>query len=482
MTRGTITDDVLGRSRRYEPTRKPIIVKWDEDPSSLDPELKKLRHVMIRNTMDNREYCFWSDSISQSFSYITAATIIGSGLRINCKNKKALEIINGWCREINVNKKGIEDYITSTWIDEIVHGGSYWRIELTKEHPYGVDIQRLDPKSIKKKKDPKYGWVKIIQEVADYKSYRSKASFYARAGLYNELDQIGTWNYRTREIHIPDEPDVLLRTSFFIQPPIASALHYITYKRYILYFMRKFSQKFWTPFILFLVGDPKTNYYPENPEEMQEQIDDVADVVPKIVNFGGLVLPGNVRTEELGKNAANSSDFYVKVLDSLDKQIMLAMYGSMGLRDPSGSDLSTSRGVREGWYQFIQGIRRRYKVGLENFFVRCLLPVNGITLKLSELDIEFPPLKVEASEEYMRAVQAGRATGMFKDRNEIRKAGQTIWNWLEELPENPKVNFEEPMPTGGGAFGGGGQSSTTRRSLAQGTRQKTSANNSTTTV
>lgn len=481
MARNMITDNIMGLSRKYDPTRKPIIVKYGEDPSALDPDLKKLRHVMVRNTQDNREYCFWSDSISQSFAYITAATILGSGLRITCKNQKALDIINGWNREININRKGIEDWVTSTWIDEIVHGHSYWRIELTREHPYGVDIQRLDPKTITKKKDPKYGWVKFIQQVADYKSYRSKASFYARAGLYNDLDQIGTYSWRTRAIHIQDEPDVLLRTGFFIQPPIASALHYITYKRYILYFMRKFSQKFWTPFILFLVGDPRTNYYPENPEDMQEQIDDVAEVVPKIVNFGGLVLPGNVRTEELGKNTARASDFYVRVLEALDKQIMWAMYGSMGLRDSSGNELSTQRGVMEGWYQFIQGIRRKYKVALENFYVRCLLPANNVKIQLADLDVGFPPLKVEASEEYMRAVQLGRATGMFKDRNELRKAGQTVWNWLEELPENPKVDFQIPVQTSS-PMGGAGTAPSTRRSLAQGTKQANKTTASTTTV
>lgn len=476
-----ITDNILGyNGRKFLPSRKPILVEYEIDPSSLDPDLKKLRHVMVRSDNDTREYCFWSDSISQSFAYITAATIVGSGLRINCKNKKALKIINGWNREINVNRKTIEDYITSTWIDEIVHAGSFWRVDYPDEHPFGVDIQRLDPKTIVEKKDPKYGWVKFVQQVPDYKSYRSKKAFYANASL---LDNLKTASWRRREIHIPDEPGSLLRTSFFIQPPISSALHFIMYKRYILYFMRKFSQKYWTPFVLFLVGDPRTNYYPENPEQMQEQIDDISEVIPKIVNFGGLALPGNVRVEELGKNTGRAAEFYVRVIQELDRQIMYAMYGSMGLREAVGRQLSTQRGVMEGWYQFIQGIRRRYKVILENFYVKTLLPENGINIDISEIDVSFPPLKIEASEEYMRAVQLGRATGMFKDRNELRRAGQVVWNWLEELKENPEIDFEMPTPpSSSGLFGGGKLAPTTRRSLAQGTRQKNATANSTTTV
>ena len=155
-----ITDDILGRSRKFNPSRKPIIKRFSEDPSKLDPELKRLRHVMIKNTPDHREYCFWTDSISQTFTYMTAATILGSGLRVRSKNKQAKEIIDGFNREINVNRKSIEDYVTSSWIDEIVHGESFWRIELNKDMTYGVDLQRIDPKTLIEVKDMKYAWKK----------------------------------------------------------------------------------------------------------------------------------------------------------------------------------------------------------------------------------------------------------------------------------------------------------------------------------
>jgi len=466
-----ITDNILGKRREYDPTRKPILVEYKDDPSRLDPELKRLKHVMIKDTADNREHCFWSDSISQTFTIMTANMFTGTGLRIRTTSQRATDIINEWNEEINVNRKTIEDYYLRSWIDEIIHAGSYWRAEFNKEVPTNIDIQRIDPKTLTIKKDRKYGWEKLIQTVPNYKSYRTKASFYARAQLYDkDFDETEVHSYyRQKEIHIPDEPDVLLRTNMFIKPPISSALHYITYKRYILYFMRKYSQKFWTPFILFLVGDPKTNYYPDNDEDMQDQIDDIAEVAPNMVNFGSLVIPGNVRAEELGKQSARSSEIYVTYMDALDKQIALALYGSMGLREGRGTELSTQRGVKETTMQFIEGIRRRYQKGLEKFYVKCLLPANGIKLSLNDVEIEYPQLKFEASEEYMRAVQLGRATGMFIDRNELRKAGKVVWNWLEQVPENEnkKINFEIPIQTGGGAsiFGGS-------RSQAQTTRQK----------
>lgn len=462
----TITEDILGRKRKFEPTRKPIIFKWEEDPSMLDPELKKLKHVMIKDTPDNREYCFWTDSLSQSFTYITAATIIGEGLKIRCDKPEAKTLIEDFNNEINVNRKSIEDYITSSWIDEMVHANSYWRIDLNKDYTYGVDLQRLDPKTIIKIRDPKYGWLMLQQQVGNYKAHRSKASFYRRA---TQFDNIATkYPYKNIKIDIPDEPDVILRTSFFVKPPIGSALHWITYKRYIAYFMRKYSQKFWTPFILFLVGDPMTNYYPEDDDIMQQQINDVAEQAPNMTNYGGLVLPGNVRAVELGKGGAKSSEIYVTYLEAMDKQIMYSIFASMGMRDSSGNEVSTQRGLRELYYQFLQGMRRRYKISMENFYSRCLCKQNGITITPRDLDIEFSPLKFEASEEVMRAIDLGRRTGMFLDRNELRKAGQQAFNWLEPVSEadNKKIDFQLPLQTSMSATGFGGSST------AQKTQQK----------
>jgi hypothetical protein len=480
-----ITDDILGQKRKFNPSRKPMLVEWKEDPSKLDPELKKLKHVMVHDTEDNREFCFWTSSIAQTFTIMMANQFTGTGLRVRSSQKKYRDIVKEWNEEINVNRKTIEDYYLRSWIDEIVHAGSYWRTEFNKDVPTNIDIQRIDPKTITIKKDRKYGWEKLIQTVPNYKSYRSKASFYARARLYDkDFDEVEPHTYyRQKEIHIPDEPDVVIRTNIFIRPPIGTALHYITYKRYILYFMRKYSQKFWTPFILYLIGDPKTNYYPDNDDDMQEQIDDVAEVAPNMVNFGSLILPGNVRAEELGKQGAKSSEIYVKYMDALDKQTAIALYNSMGLIESSGNELSTQRGVKETRMQFIEGIRRRYKMKLERFYLKCLLPANGIKASPGDIDLEYPPLKFEASEEYMRAVELGRKTGMFLDRNELRKAGQTVWDWLEAVAEkdNAKINFQIPIQTSAGLGGAGGAGNSTR-STAQKTRQKVKPVASTTHV
>jgi hypothetical protein len=405
--------------------------------------MKKLKYVMINpDNVDNREFCFWNSSTARSATTITAATIVGDGLRVRCANEEARKIISGFNKEININGKSIEDYFDSSFIDEIVHAGSFWRVDNFKDLPYKIDIQRLDPKTLTKIKDPKYGYTKYIQTVANYKSYRSKKEFYRKAGRFDNL-MITSYPKLGKEIHIQDEPSVLLRTSFFIKPPISPVVQYIGYKKFILYFMRKYSQRLWAPFLLLLAGDPKTNYYYDDPQDMQDAIDDLSEIIPEMVSFGGAAMPGNTVVHEIGKGSAKNSETFVKYIEALDKQIMLGIFSSMGLREASGTELATSRQLREGYNQFLLGLRRRYATRLTRFYTKALLPAHGIKLSMEDIEIDYSPLKTDSAAETMQAVQIGVDTGMFKDRNEVRKAGQILYPWLEQLigVENNKLAF-----------------------------------------
>jgi len=438
-----MTDNIYGSKikREHEPTRYPVLKEYPWDYKNLDPELKRLRYVMINPSADNREYAFWNDSISQSFSIMTSSLIMGDGLKINCTNYAAKQLIKEFNENINVNGLSIDDYVARTWNDQLVHANDFWRILIDKDYATKVDIQRLDPKTITLKRDNHRGWTKLIQRVPNYKSYNSKKQFYRKAELTDDL--LLTYNGRMKEIHIPDEPDVILRNTFFMNPPINTALHYIIYKRFILYFMRKYSQRLWTPLMFFLIGDPTTNYYPQDPEDMQRRIDDMGDVVEELTSFSCAALQGDTKIVEAGQNSARSSAVFVDYINMLDKQIMMAEFGSMGLRDASGSELATSRTLKEIYLQFIGGIRRKYKARLENFYTKCLCKANGIKLSPIDIEIEFSPLKFEATREYMQGVDLAVKSGVFKDRNEVRKAAQVLWGWLDELDgkQNTKIQF-----------------------------------------
>jgi len=444
---------------------KPVLVKYDsEEYFDLDPVLKQLKKAMVKDTEANREFAFWNDSISVSYTEITSAVIIGDGIKVRSEKKPQLKIIEDFNKSINVNGNNIEDWMREVWYDEIMHGKSFWRILIDDKYENKVDIQRVDPKTLVEIRDPKEGWTAFIQQVPDYKTFRSKINFYRKVKTQKILDYkkiyytISDRPIGYVHITIPDEPKVLLKTKFFLQPPISTALHFIIHKRWTVYFMRKFAQKHWSPFILAMVGDPKTNFYPDTIEEMENQVAEVAKILPRIANWGGVALPGNVTVKALEAGSSKSADIYKDAIDILDKQIMMSIFSSMALRNASGSEMATNRSLLESFYTFIEGMRRKYIDALNDFYIKCLLPSNGYNNeKLEDYEIEFGTLRKVGWLEIAQAIERLNVSGAFKDDNELRRASSLILPYLKPLSkdQNKKREYinpnEQQTPFGGGS-------------------------------
>ncbi len=442
-----ITKNEDGKPKRaFRATRKPIILKIDEEFYDLDSVLKQMKHAMIKNTAPNREFAFYNDSISQTMVEITSAVINGTGPHVSVdrrhQKKYALNVIEDWNMEINVNGRTVEDYMRSVWFDEIVHADSYHRINIDRKlYENRVDVQRIDPKTITKVKDPKYGWRALIQSVPNYKAYRSEAQFYKRVlrdKIYiSPLKTTGNRGNRYRyDITIPDKPNVVLRTSYFIRPPVASILQFITGKRWTFYFMRKFAQKHWAPFLVALVGDPNTNFYPDEPEAMDEAVAYVQKILPKISNWGGVALPGIINLKTLDTQSAKSAQIYRDAIELYNKEIMWGLYASMAQRDASGNEQSTQRGILDAFYNFLETMRRRYANTLTRFYSKCLLPTWGIRdVKQKNISIEFDPLKRQGFLEVAQAIERLNNVGIFKDDNEARKAGSIVFAHIKALTD-----------------------------------------------
>ena len=449
-----ITKNENGKPKRaFSATRKPIILKIDEEYYDLDSVLKQMKNAMIKNTAPNREFAFYNDSMSQTMTEITSAVMIGTGphITINRKHQKkyALDVAEDWNMETNVNGRTVEDWMRAAWFDEIVHADSYHRIAIDRKlYENRVDIQRIDPKTITKVKDPKYGWRALIQTVPNYKAYRTEASFYknvVKDRIYlAPLQIMGTRGMRYKlDITIPDKPNVVLRTSYFIKAPIASILHFITGKRWTFYFMRKFAQKHWAPFLVALVGDPNTNFYPDEPEAMDEAVAYVQKILPKISNWGGVALPGIINLKTLDTQSAKSAQIYRDAIELYNKEIMWGLYASMAQRDASGNEQSTQRGILDAFYNFLETMRRKYANTLARFYSKCLFPVWGIRdVKIKDISVEFDPLKRSGYLEIAQAIERLNNAGIFKDDNEARKAGSIVFAHLKALTS------EENKPRG----------------------------------
>ena len=457
------------KNPEFLPSKKAIIAHLDNKDLTLDSDLQNLEKVMIKPTYRNLEEAFWNDSVAVSFTDITSAVVIGDGLRIRCEDKKALDVIKSWNRRINVKRQTIEDWMRDTWFDAIVYGKFFWRVDNRTQDYEDVDIQRLDPKSIEIREDPVMGYRIFIQHVGDFTYHRTKKSFYRNAGreydlrwysgvVYDEPGKVTygdknvrTYNTSEQQIRIPDEPWNIVYGNFFKKPPIANALHYIVYKRWILWFMRKYSQKHWAPFVIMKVGDPKTNTYPVEKHKMQAALDNGQAFIRQITNFGGVAVPGEIDFQTLETQTARSSEIYVLYVRELDKQIMYTIFGSMGQREASGSELATARELQEGWLRFVKAIRRWYELLLTNFYAYCLLPYhNMFGFEPQDIELDYSPLRFESTQELMSSIKIGAEVGLWKDVNEMRKAAQPIFGFLDELPqnENKKVELIAPVRTG----------------------------------
>jgi len=444
--------------QEFWPSKRAILATIGSDSFDLDQDLKELRKVMIKPTYKNLEEGFWNDSVAVSFTEITGSVIVGDGPRVRCdKRQEAIDIIKRWNRGINVKRQTVEDWIIETWYDSIVYSMFAWRTDRSIEYE-NVDIQRLDPKTIEVREDPVMGYRKFIQHVPKYNYHRTKKNFYRSAGKDNYLRYKSDWGrepgkitysdtlqseYEEQQIHLADEPNVILFGRFFKKPPIANALHYIVYKRWILWFMRKYSQKHWAPFVILSVGDPRSNVYPTDIHKMQAALDNGKQFIRQITNFGGVSIPGEMEMKTLETQTARSSEIYVIYIQELDKQIMYTIFGSMGMREARGSELATSRILQESWLRFIKGIRRKYELILTNFYAFCLLPYHGINdVSPHEIEIDWSPLRLETTLELMQSIQLGAMVGVWNDVNEMRKAAQSAFGFLDELPQNENKKVE----------------------------------------
>ena len=417
----------------------------------LDRDLQKIATTFPQETPSNVDYAFWKETTGQSTMYMVSAAIGGIGGPTSTIKKKSLakegeRIIRAFNRDINYRHQTIMDWIRDEWFDNIVHDtGSVWRIANYPDRKYKIDLGRIDPLSIiNTASHPETGAEIFIQQGERWtEKYDSVDSF------YKNYDPLKAPSTETVWIKIPNDPDIVLRVKHFHQAPAKAAMKYMVYKLWILYFMRKYSEKHWAPLVIGLIGEPG-KYIPQK-KEMKAIAQRLQTVFENIHEFSSVTLPGYVRVENLQANSSGKSgEIYIQAIDMLDKQIMLSLFASMAMRDASGNELSTQRGIKEMWELMIHGIRFEIAQKLAYFQSRVLLPANGINnVEPEDIEISWPPIMVEPIVDLTQAVVA-LATPEIITKKEARTMLRTQIRSLDEANDEGKI-YREPVNTFGGS-------------------------------
>lgn len=423
----------------------------------------------IPDTKNNRAILFWKDPVPVSFSSITAYTIIGNGMKIICddtaQREKVIDVITSFNNRINIGRQTIDDVFTRAISDNNIHAYSLWRLLYTDDSQVGIDMARVDPLTLDKGADDKKGWECYIQ-----KPYTKNGTYASENSFYNAMKNstLGTTSMISTNspmatmtnIIIPNNPEYVMEFEFYERPPISTVLDGLLYKQWILWYMKMYSDRYWSPFKVAYVGDPKT-IFPEDPTEMAKQIDDILMSLLHMRNFGSMATAGYNRIEELGKNSAASSEVYPGFINLLDKQTMYALSGSMGQRDASGNELAVSRILEQGWLRTNMGLRTRFNRAWTDFYINNLLPHNGITgITHQQLHLSFSPMEQISLADLMGAIEIGMKNAVFKDVNEPRSIMHEIWDNIanvdEELAKKMKAEFTElnKKPEPSEMFGG----------------------------
>jgi len=419
----------------------------------------------VPDTKQNRTVLYYRDPVPFSFSNIEAYTIHGNGMKPivddTAQRKKALEVVESFFSEMNAGRQTIDDAFTRSTIDNNLYATSVWRILYTSDSQVGIDLSRLDPLTFEKHTDDKKGTECYVQKPFKIDgTYASENAFYnAMKDSSSLLGTSGPLNMNGN-IVIPNKPEYVVEFEFYEHPPVSTILDGLLYKQWILWYMKMYSDRYWSPYKVGYVGDPKT-IFPNDPDVMANQQNDLLNAMLNMRTSGAMATAGYNHIEEYGKNSASSSEVYPTFIDHLDKQTMYALSGSMGQRDASGNELAVSRSIEDAWLRVNSGKRTRHKRIWTNFFLNQLFPENGIHLTHQQFHFSFSPMSQVNIVDLMNAIEKGQQECIFKDVNEPREWVREIYDNIgavdEATAKKLKDDFMElnKKPEPAPAFGGG---------------------------
>ena len=433
-------------------TERPDVNKGGggiRDPEGISRDISEIIKLLPDPTDNNNEIMFHLDNVAPTFVEMMAHIIIGDNINIKVpKKKEAEDRIREFCKSINVRGQTLKDAVKIWVIDNFIFNRTHWRVAKNLRNIMGerrkfIDLQRMDPKNIEVEEDNKTGWEVLVQAPEWGNTAKTPQKFVK--GEYDITPK------HALETVIPNHITYVMSDSYFSSPPMDSALPFISFKYWLLTFMQKHSNKSLSGYLLGYIGDPTSNIYPRK-KEMDQALSGTLNVLKQMKNFGVATFPGDTRIEQIKPPDAGQN--YINLYTLMNSQIMLAMYGSMSLREGDNVYKSSERSD-EGNSHFVKGIRTMIKESLLKLFITHIVPGT----KEEDIVITFSEIRHAELDKVISALTEFSKLGIFVDSNEKRRAASLVFPFLWEnvlTPEQQKklekefIELNKPSVAGEG--------------------------------
>lgn len=457
--------------------RRPIIPAEDINADILQRDLYKygivhdqliyLQQITIPDTPVNREFLFKKSDTAQVIARMVTMTIVGDGIEAHSDNPEINDALN----EFFLNLRGpLDDYNISDLVYDVIRDGinhgyhvsailqnEYIPLEdaydldiddadLAADHlvtddpkPKALQIHRLDARTVQKATHPTTGAKKFVQEVLGPAEIPSNKKFMSMDynptmktpyGMTTDFD-----NSRIYRVNL--KPKKVFYVDLFREPPIAPVLDMIAHRTWLLWAQKKVGLKYAAPVPVVRVGTPED--YTEDLNTRLSELQAVSDYLSDLRFGDGIALDYNMEWVGAAQAGNNVGFEFVKVIDSLDKRIALAIGSSMALFEASGAELATSRTIQDTFLRWISGVRTKLDRAITILCYKYL-KARAIPFKRNDFELKFSPLRERMMGEVVNAIRAMWDSGLITDIEEGRAMGQGIFD-LEHLDETENKTY-----------------------------------------
>lgn len=397
-----------------------------------DPDIKKFQKSFTPDTIVNRTVLALADNTFNSYSEMAGSIMFGDSVTIAVDGKdgeKCKEIIDVWNDNINMKHDTIEKFMKTSLKDAFINREFLYRVYInpnaTGDDPK-VDIQRVSMATLQRDEHETLGAVRWIQRATIFKKPMDKMRFYRR-------DPLETIQRKEVIVIIPNEINCCLHLELFDQAPVSTILKELNSKQWAYMFLRKFMEKFWAPFILAYVGDPKNGYMPRDPVEMKDQLNWAAQQIRMIRDFGGAAFPATTKLEPLETGVSKVSNIYLDTINHLSKEIAIGLHASITTRESDKTSKAGQDISMQGYLRGMRSTREAFNILLRRFYAQVLLPAYGKTgKKPRDIKITFSEIQTDDIKKIAEAAEIAAKIGVFKDWREVRKIFKPIWKHIDE--------------------------------------------------